>query len=65
MIVCETNSLSTTDLPRRTVASKTFKEQSKRKNWSFTTKYGQCFMSFYNVSVSTYLSRPAMIKYFS
>ena len=38
MIVCEANSLSTTDLPRRALASEPFKEQSERKNWSFTTK---------------------------
>ena len=41
----------TTDLPRRVVASETFKEQRERKNWFFTTKYGQCYISFYNVSI--------------
>ena len=46
MIVCEVNSLSTTDLPRRAVASETFKEHSEKKNWSFSTKYGQCYRSF-------------------
>ena len=45
MIVCETNSLSTTDLLKRAVASETFKEQSERKNWSFSTKYGQCYIN--------------------
>ena len=34
-IVCEANCRSTTDLPRRAVASETSKEQSERKNWSF------------------------------
>ena len=57
MILCKANSLSTTALPRRAVASKTFKEQSKRKTWSFTTKYGQCYLSFYNISIFTYLSQ--------
>ena len=46
----------TTDLPRRVVASETFKEQRERKNWFFTTKYGQCYISFYNVSIFTYFS---------
>ena len=58
MIVCETNSLSTTDLLRRAVASETFKEQSEKKNWFFTTKYGRCYESFYNVSIFTNLSWP-------
>ena len=54
--VCETNSLSATDLPRRAVASETFKKKSERTNWSFTTKYGQCYISFCNISNFTYLS---------
>ena len=45
MIVCEANSLSTTELLKRTVASETFKEQSERKNWSFSTKYGQYYIN--------------------
>ena len=54
--MCETSSLSTTDLPRKAIADETFREQSERKNWSFTIKYGQCYISFYNVSIFTYLS---------
>ena len=55
MIACDANSLGTTDLPSRAVASKTFKEQSEIKNWSLNTKFGQCYISFYNVSIFTYL----------
>ena len=40
MIMCETSSLSTADLPRRAIAKETFKQQSERKNWPFTTNYG-------------------------
>ena len=54
--MCEASSLSTTDIPRTATANETFKEQSERKNWSFTIKYGQCYKSFYNVSIFTYLS---------
>ena len=32
MILCEANSLSVTDLPRKAEASETFKEQSGKKN---------------------------------
>ena len=45
MILCEASSLSTTDLPRRAIANETFKELSERKNWYFTTKYSQCYIS--------------------
>ena len=51
MIVCEANSLSTTDLARRAVASENFKEQSETKYWSFTTTYGQCHISFFIMSL--------------
>ena len=56
MILCEASSLSTTDLPWRAIANETFKEQSERKNWSFTTKYSQCYISLIQHFVMTSLS---------
>ena len=78
MIVSETNRLITSDLPRRAVASvqraNSFKEQSERNNLSFTTKYGQYYISFYDSSIFTYflwlqayngVKNKCLSKYFS
>ena len=74
MIVSETNRLITSDLPRRAVANETFKEQSERNNLSFTTKYGQYYISFYDTSIFTYflwlqtyngVENKCLSKYFS
>ena len=46
--MCEADTLSTKDLPGWAVGSDTFKEQSERKNWSYTTKYDQCYMSLFS-----------------
>ena len=56
MIMYEASSLNTTDFPRRTIANDTFKEPSQGKNWLFTSKYGQCYIGFYHVSIFAYLS---------
>ena len=64
MIVCEANSLNTTDLPRKTVGSETLKEQSERKKLlSMASALKTFIMSLFLPVYHGY--KPTVSKYFS